>query len=256
MIKKVLIVDDDSLIRNFLKDSLKKLKKDVDIAINGEVAIEKIQKDNFDLIITDMKMPKKNGIDVLKIAKQKNPNVIVIIISAFAKIQNATQALNLGAFTYLIKPFSFDTIDAVIKKAEEHKNLILENSFLKKEISNHNSSDIIAKSPYMQNLLNNIDKIAKSSSSVFISGESGTGKEVIAKIIHQRSNRANSPFIKVNLAAISATLIESEFFGHEKGAFTGADTTKKGRFELANKGTLLLDEITEIPIHLQAKLLR
>lgn len=256
MIKKILIVDDEPLIRNFLKESLIRLKKEVLTAHNGFDAIKKIEKNHFDLVITDIKMPKKDGIEVLKYSKQKNPNTIVIVISAFAKIQNAIKALNFGAFNYLIKPFSFDTLLAIIKKAEEHQNLILENSLLKKEISSNNSFDIIAKSPYMQNLVNSIEKIAKSSSSIFISGESGTGKEVIAKLIHQRSNRSENPFLKVNLAAISPTLLESEFFGHEKGSFTGADAQKKGRFELANTGTLLLDEITEIPINLQAKLLR
>ncbi|NGX43957.1 MAG: Transcriptional regulatory protein ZraR [Candidatus Anoxychlamydiales bacterium] len=255
MINKILVVDDEPLIRNFLKESLTRLNKKVFTAQNGQDAIKQIENQDFDLVITDVKMPKKSGIDVLKFAKQKNKNTLVVVISAFAKINSAIEALNFGAFNYLVKPFSFDTLKAIINKAEEHHNLILENFSLKKEIST-TSLDIIAKSFYMQNLVNNIEKIAKSRSSVFISGESGVGKEVIAKLIHQRSNRNENLFIKVNLAAISPTLLESEFFGHEKGAFTGADTQNKGRFELANKGTLLLDEITEIPINLQAKLLR
>ncbi|NGX49652.1 MAG: Transcriptional regulatory protein ZraR [Candidatus Anoxychlamydiales bacterium] len=255
MINKILIVDDEPLIRNFLKESLTRLNKKVFTAQNGQDAIKQIENQDFDLVITDVKMPKKSGIDVLKFAKQKNKNTLVVVISAFAKINSAIEALNFGAYNYLVKPFSFDTLKAIINKAEEHQNLILENFSLKKEISN-TSFDIIAKSFYMQNLVNNIEKIAKSRSSVFISGESGVGKEVIAKLIHQRSNRNKNPFIKVNLAAISPTLLESEFFGHEKGAFTGADTQNIGRFELANKGTLLLDEITELPINLQAKLLR
>ena len=255
MINKILVVDDEPLIRNFLKESLTRLNKKVFTAQNGQDAIKQIENQDFDLVITDVKMPKKSGIDVLKFVKQKNKNTLVVVISAFAKINSAIEALNFGAFNYLVKPFSFDTLKAIINKAEEHHNLILENFSLKKEIST-TSLDIIAKSFYMQNLVNNIEKIAKSRSSVFISGESGVGKEVIAKLIHQRSNRNENLFIKVNLAAISPTLLESEFFGHEKGAFTGADTQNKGRFELANKGTLLLDEITEIPINLQAKLLR
>ena len=255
MINKILVVDDEPLIRNFLKESLTRLNKKVFTAQNGQDAIKQIENQDFDLVITDVKMPKKSGIDVLKFVKQKNKNTLVVVISAFAKINSAIEALNFGAFNYLVKPFSFDTLKAIINKAEEHQNLILENFSLKKEISN-TSFDIIAKSFYMQNLVNNIEKIAKSRSSVFISGESGVGKEVIAKLIHQRSSRNKNPFIKVNLAAISPTLLESEFFGHEKGAFTGADTQNIGRFELANKGTLLLDEITELPINLQAKLLR
>jgi len=255
MIEKILIVDDEPLIRNFLKESLLRLNKQVFEAQNGLEAIKELKNQDFDLIITDIKMPKKNGIDVLKFVKQKNRSTPVIVISAFAKIDAAIEALNFGAFNYLVKPFSFNTLKTIINKVEEHQKLLLENISLKKEISN-SYFDIIAKSFFMQNLVNSIEKIAKSKSSVFISGESGTGKEVIAKLIHQRSLRSKNPFIKVNLAAISPTLLESEFFGHERGAFTGADIQKKGRFELANKGTLLLDEITEIPINLQAKLLR
>jgi len=256
MIKKVLVVDDEPLMRSFIEESLKRLKKDVITAQDGQEAIKYINKENFDLIITDMKMPKKDGLDVLKYAKASTPNALVIIITAFGKIENAVEAMNLGAFNYLIKPFSFDTLGAIIKKAEEQKSLISENTYLKRKVFSCPQTEIIAKSNYMQNMLSTIEKISKSSSSVFISGESGTGKEVIAKLIHQKSERRNSAFIKVNCAAISQTLLESEFFGHEKGAFTGALEQKKGRFELANKGTLLLDEITEIPINLQAKLLR
>ncbi len=255
-IKKVLIVDDEPLIRNFLKDSLARLNKDIHQAENGEEAISKIQQDNFDLIITDMKMPKKNGLDVLKYARKKNPSALVILITAFASLDTAIDSLNEGAFNYLIKPFSIDSLEAALKKAEEYKYLLQENTYLRNEITYPKNFQIIAKSLPMKNIINTIDKIAVSNASVFISGESGTGKEVIAQLIHFRSKRASNPFIKVNCAAIPDTLIESEFFGHEKGSFTGAFDQKKGRFELANKGTLLLDEITEIPSNLQAKLLR
>jgi len=256
MIKKILVVDDDPLIRNFLKESLTRLKKEVHLAKNAEEAITLTDQDNFDLIFTDMKMPKKDGLEVLKHAKRSNPNVYVIIITAFGNIENAVDAIKLGAFNYLIKPFTYEIIETILKKVQEHSSLILENNFLKQQFISDNQEEFIAESSYMKNLLKNFDKISNCSSSVFISGESGTGKEVIAKLIHQRSNRNNNPFIKVNCAAISPSLLESEFFGHEKGAFTGAIEQKKGRFELANKGTLLLDEITEIPPNLQAKLLR
>ena len=164
MIDKILVVDDEPLIRNFLKESLTRLNKKVFTAQNGFDAIKQIENQHFDLVITDVKMPKKSGIDVLKFVKQKNKNTLVIVISAFAKINFAIEALNFGAFNYLVKPFSFDTLKAIINKAEEHQNLILENFSLKKEISN-SSFDIIAKSFYMQNLVNSIEKIAKSRSS-------------------------------------------------------------------------------------------
>ncbi len=256
MIKKILVVDDEPLIRNFLNDSLVRLKKEVHLAQNGQEAISLLDKENFDLVITDMKIPQKNGLDILKYAKKINPTIYVIIITAYGNIENVVEAMKLGAFNYLIKPFTFDVIETIIKKAQEHSSLISENTFLKQQFISNNQQNIIFQSLFMKNMLKNIDKISNSSSSVFISGESGTGKEVIAKLIHQRSNRKENPFIKVNCAAISPTLLESEFFGHEKGAFTGAVEQKKGRFELANNGTLLLDEITEIPPNLQAKLLR
>lgn len=255
MIKKILVVDDEPLIRNFIEESLTSLKKEVFLATNGQEALNLLEKENFELVITDMQMPQKNGLEVLKYAKKINPHMYVIIITAFGNIENAVEAMKLGAFNYLIKPFTFEIIESLLKKIEEHSCLISENMILKNQVSN-NHEEIIFKSFPMKNLLKNIDKISNSSSSVFISGESGTGKEIIAKIIHQKSNRNLNPFIKVNCAAISPTLLESEFFGHEKGAFTGAIEQKKGRFELANTGTLLLDEITEIPPNLQAKLLR
>lgn len=256
MIKKILVIDDEPSIRNFLNDSLTKLKKEVHLAQNATDAINLLNQEDFDLVITDMKMPKNNGLEVLKNAKKINPSIYVIIITAFGNIENAVEAMNLGAFNYLIKPFTYEVLESIIKKAEEHSSLILENNLLKNQFISDPKDEIIYNSLYMKDLLKNIDKISNSSSSVFISGESGTGKEVIAKLIHQRSNRKENPFIKVNCAAISPSLLESEFFGHEKGAFTGAVEQKKGRFELANNGTLLLDEITEIPPNLQAKLLR
>jgi two-component system response regulator AtoC len=175
-------------------------------------------------------------------------------MTAFGTIENAVEAMNLGAFNYLIKPFSIESIEILIKKAKDHINLIKENQYLRKEISKH--PKIIANSLSMQNILKEIDKIAKSSACVFINGESGTGKEILAHHIHFLSQRANKPFIKVNCAAICESLIESEFFGHEKGSFTGADKKRIGRFELSDGGTLLLDEITEMPKALQSKLLR
>lgn len=258
-IQKILIVDDEMLVRNFLAETLRRKKFEVETAESGQKALNLLKDTPFDMIITDMKMPGMTGIDVLRKAKELSPHTIVVIITAFGSIENAVEAMRLGAFNYLIKPFSPDTIEAVIEKAQEHQALIEENQYLRQQLSQGGSGsapNIIAESPSMKKILNDIMQVAQSNTSVFIHGESGTGKEVIAHAIHTHSQRAQQPFIKVNCAAIPETLIESEFFGHEKGSFTGATSRRLGRFELAHKGTLLLDEITETPMGLQAKLLR
>jgi two-component system, NtrC family, response regulator AtoC len=199
-------------------------------------------------------MPDMTGIDLLRKLKELSPQTVSIVITAYASVENAVEAMRLGALNYLIKPFSPDTIEAIIEKATEHVTLVTENSYLRQE--NSSTQQIVAESPAMKQILSDIAKVAKSNASIFIHGESGTGKEVIAQAIHQHSLRLNRPFIKVNCAAIAESLAESEFFGHEKGSFTGANSKRIGRFELANQGTLLLDEITEVPIGMQAKLLR
>lgn len=251
-IHKVLVADDEPLIRNFLYDTLKRKNMDIHLAANGKEAIELLKKENFDLILSDVKMPYKSGLEVLQFAKKHSPSTIVIIMTAFASVENAVLAMKSGAFNYLIKPFSPSTIETIIEKVNDHTKLIKENQYLR---SLH-TSIMIAESPQMKKIQKDIKKIAKSSASVFISGESGTGKEVLAHSIHYQSLKAQNSFIKINCAAISSSLIESEFFGHEKGSFTGAEKKKIGKFELADKGSLLLDEVTEIPISLQPKLLR
>lgn len=258
-IQQVLVCDDEPLIRNFLKTTLERKGKKVTLATDGQEGIECLKQAKFDLVITDMKMPNNTGIDVLKFAKKAHRDTIVILITAMGIIEDAIEATRHGAFNYLIKPFSPESIETLVDKAEEHQHLLSENQYLRKAISfssPHTCLDILLKSPSMKKILSEIDKIANSTASVFISGESGCGKEVIAQAIHHRSKRAQFPFIKVNCAAIPESLIESEFFGHEKGAFTGASGKRIGRFELADKGSLLLDEVTEIPLNLQPKLLR
>jgi two-component system response regulator AtoC len=252
-IQKILIVDDEMLMRSFLQETFKRKNYEIYVAENGSMAFDLISKEDFDLIITDIKMPIKNGMEILEYAKEKNPSCQVIMMTAHGTIENAVEAMQKGAFNYLIKPFSFETIEMLVEQAENHLSLMKENQFLKKEFL---SQPFIAESPFMKDLSKQLDKIAKSQASVFISGESGTGKEVIAQAIHNLSNRSKQNFIRVNCAAIPESLLESEFFGYEKGAFTGANSKKEGRFELADKGTLLLDEITEIPLSLQPKLLR
>lgn len=256
-IKKILVVDDEKLLRLFLKDVLERLKKEVVVAKNGQEAIHLLGREKFDLIFTDMQMGKVSGLDVLKEARKQSPQAIGIIMTAYGTIEEAVISTKQGAFHYLIKPFSYEAIESVLQKAEEHKFLVEENKFLRKQaLLKSETRDFIFQSKVMKKICQDIEKIANSSASVFITGESGTGKERIAEKIHTLSPRKNKSFIKVNCAAIPDTLLESEFFGHEKGAFTGALSTREGRFELANNGTLLLDEVTEIPLSLQPKLLR
>ncbi len=257
-IEKVLVIDDEALVRNFVEETLKRLHLEVFTAENGQKALKLLKDQVFDLVITDMKMPDMTGIDIIKKVRELSPASLIVVVTGYGSIENAVEAMRLGAFNYLIKPFSPDMIEALIDKASEHLSLVNENQFLRSEARNSGgtSNTVIGTSPQMQAIQKQVQQVAKSNANVFITGESGTGKEVIAHAIHYQSPRAAGPFIKVNCAAVPESLIESEFFGHEKGAFTGANAKRLGRFELANGGTLLLDEITEVPLGLQAKLLR
>ena len=258
-IEKVLVIDEDVAVRDFLSETLHNKGFEVETISSGAKALKLLNDSSFDLIITDMRPGEVSGIDILRKVKENHPNTIVIIVTAFGTIENSVEAMRLGAFTYILKPFSADAIIATIEKAKEHITLVAENNYLRHQVSNGGGRakrKVIAESPLMKQILADVEQIAKSNANIFITGESGTGKEVIAHTIHYHSPRADRPFIKVNCAAVPETLIESEFFGHEKGAFTGANLKHLGRFELANGGSLLLDEVTEIPLGLQAKLLR
>lgn len=256
-IEKILIVDDELLMRNYLMEALKRKGFEVTAVENGEKAVKCLEESAFDMVITDMKMGGLSGMDVLKKVKELSPQTLVIVVTAFGSIENAVDAMKLGAFHYLIKPFSLESLMANIEKGNQHVALVEENNYLRQQVSSSKyGRHVVAESPAMQQILKDVEAISKSNSSVFVCGETGTGKEVMAHLIHYSSPRKNKPFIKVNCAAVPDTLVESEFFGHEKGAFTGAAAKRLGRFELANEGSLLLDEITEIPLVLQAKLLR
>lgn len=256
-IEKILIVDDEMLMRNFMVEALKRKGIEAVPAESGEAALKLLQEQSFDMVITDLKMPGMTGMDVLRKVKELSPRTLVMLVTAFGTIENAVEAMKGGAYHYLIKPFSPESLMANIEKANQHVALVEENRYLRQQVeSKYDAGAFVAESPSMKQILKDIERIAKSNASVMITGETGTGKEVIAHLVHYHSLRANAPFIKVNCAAIPETLVESEFFGHEKGAFTGAVSKRLGRFELANSGSLLLDEITEIPAPLQAKLLR
>ncbi len=255
--EKILVIDDEPLMREFIEEALSRSGYKIVAVSNGKDGISLIKKQPFDLIITDLKMEPIDGIEVLKKAQQISPETPVIIITAYATIDTAISTLKSGAVDYLIKPFSAEAIEIAVKRALERVHIKAENKFLRSELQSYiGPAEMIGSSKAMEELRKNILKVANSRSTVLIRGETGVGKELVARAIHYSSPRRNKPFIKVNCAALSSGILESELFGHEKGAFTGAYERKLGRFELANGGSLLLDEISEIHIDLQPKLLR
>lgn len=252
----ILVVDDEKSMREILEIFLRSEGYAVAVAENGEKAIDAVKKDIFDLIITDMKMPRVSGLELLKNVKQIASDTIVVIITAFGTTDSAVEAMKLGAYDYIQKPFQLDNIRLVVKNALDKQQLQKDVSLLKQQLKPPSLENIIGKSQSMQTLFSVISKTAESNASVLITGESGTGKELVAKAIHSLSPRKDNHFVAVNCAAIPEGLLESELFGYMKGAFTGAASSKQGLFELANDGTLFLDEIGEMPMSLQAKLLR
>lgn len=253
----VLIVDDEKHQRDTLSDYLSSQKHTVTTASGVEEAVQLIKSKIIDIVFTDFKMPGKSGLDLLREIKKINPDTQVVIMTAFGTIENAVTAMKAGAFDYITKPIDLDEIDLLIKRINERQNLLSENRRLKEQLTNrYQLSGIISSSVKMEEVISIASRVAESKAAVLIRGESGTGKEVLAKAIHFSSERKDKPFIAVNCAALNENLLESELFGHEKGAFTGADKQKRGRFELANEGTLLLDEIGDLPAATQVKLLR
>lgn len=253
---KVLVVDDQKSIREILEIFLKSEGFSVSAADNGRTALDIMKDDIFDLVITDMKMPKLSGIDLLKNIKEIAPNTVVVIITAFGTPESAVEAMKLGAFDYIQKPFKMDDIRLVIKNAFEKKRLQTDLSILKEQLGTASFENMVGKSPAMLELFSMLTKYASSSANVLITGESGTGKELIAKAVYNLSPRKTGRFVTLNCAAIPEGLLESELFGYIKGAFSGAVSNKEGLFELADEGTIFLDEIAEMPVALQAKLLR
>lgn len=250
----ILIVDDDQNIRKVLKDLLEKEGFHTLTAHDVDTAIPIIEKQDLDLIITDLKMPGKSGMDLITFCQEGKPAIPIIMITAFGNIEAAVIAIKKGAYDFITKPFDENELLNVIEKA------ISESEMNKELISDYFDkagpfTEIIGRTPTIQQILQTVQKIAPTDSTVLITGETGVGKEIIARAIHLTSHRRSHPFVKVNCAAIPETLLESELFGYEKGAFTGAVTNKPGRFEIAHQGTIFLDEIGDMPLHLQAKLL-
>jgi len=255
---KILVVDDEAPIRDMIKKGLFQMGGfDVEVAKNGLEAIEKIEKDVFDLVLTDLKMPGMDGLELLKTIKGTRPEVMVILMTAYGSIETAVEAMKMGANDYITKPIDLNELLIHISKAQKESLLLRENRLLRIEVrKKFEFNNIIGKSKKMQEIFSLIEKVALGSSTVIIYGGSGTGKELVAKAIHYNSPRSDRPFIPFNCGAIPETLVESELFGHTKGAFTGAIQAKKGLFEEANGGTLFLDEISTILPSVQVKLLR
>ena len=254
---RILVVDDEKSMRDFLSIMLKKEGYEVVTAENGGDALKTVQGEIFDLVISDVKMPELDGIDVLKAVKEVSPETVVIMITAFATTETAVEAMKLGAYDYIIKPFKVDEIKLIIRKALEKHSLRKENILLRREIESRvGFENFIGKSEPMQRIFALIKQVADTKSTVLITGESGTGKELVAKALHFNSARKECPFVTVNCGALPETLLESELFGSMKGAFTGAVSNRQGLFEAANSGTLFLDEISSTTPALQIKLLR
>ncbi len=254
---KILVIDDDPTVLDVLKTFLSEKGYEVTLSDSGESGLELLISERFDLAIIDLVIPRVGGIEILKELNSRRIKVPVIIMTAYGTIQNAVLSMKLGAFDYITKPFNLEELQLIIEKALEVSRLERENIALKGQLrQRYHFSVLVGDSIKMQRIYDLIEKIADTDSTILITGESGTGKELVAKTIHYNSSRAEGPFVPINCAAIPRDLLESELFGHERGAFTGAVNTRIGRFELANKGTLFLDEIGELDPSLQVKLLR
>jgi len=257
MADTILVVEDKESMLDMLKQTLESEGYLVIAARDGSEGIRKLADERIGLVVTDLKLPKKNGFDVLKAVKQENPLLPVIVMTAFGTIETAVRAVKDGAYDFLTKPFDTDHMLVLIRRALDATRLATENILLKEEFSDKlGMPKIIGKSSQMQEITSKIQKVAPTNATVLIHGESGTGKELFARAIHYLSLRNNAPFIAINSAAIPRELLESELFGYERGAFTGAEARKLGKLELADKGTVFLDEIGDMDLALQAKLLR
>ncbi len=254
---RILVVDDEAAMRESLTDWLMEDDYEVSQASNGEDAISKAKEIGFDVVLLDLKMPGMNGLETMKRLKEVSPETEIVMMTAYATVDTAVQAMKVGAFDYMVKPFDPDEIEIHIQKIIAHRELVNENILLRKKLEEkYQFDEIIGKSDPMQELFDMITRVAPTDSTVLITGESGTGKELVAQAIHGNSPRCFMPFIPVSCGALPDSLLESELFGYERGAFTGADHAKRGRFEMADNGTLFLDEIGDISLKTQVDLLR
>jgi DNA-binding NtrC family response regulator len=255
--EKILIVDDERGMLSLLDKVLSKEGYYIKTATDADSAFSLIKSEEFDLIVTDIDMPKKDGIELLKEIRNFSESINVIMITAYATVESAINAMKLGAYDYITKPFQIDEIKMVIKKALERERLIIENKYLRNELkTGRDFQGVKGKSPAIQRAFELANSVAASNANVLIEGESGTGKELIARFIHYSSARSDKPFVVLNCSALPEGILESELFGHEKGAFSGAVSKRKGRFELSQNGTIFIDEVGDLTPHAQIKLLR
>ena len=254
---RLLVIDDESHQRELLTDYLRKQKHDVVSAADGQEGIERLQIEGAEAAFVDMRMPRMDGLAFIKKALEIFPDLAVVVMTAYGTVESAVEAMKAGAFDYLLKPIDLEHLGLIIEKIKNQNRLIAENRYLKRKLEEVDRPDgIIGESKIIKKLLSEISRIAQSDATVLIRGESGTGKELVARAIHFASSRAQGPFLAINCTSLPETLLESELFGHERGAFTGAVARHLGRFELADKGTIFLDEIGDISQAIQAKLLR
>jgi two-component system response regulator PilR (NtrC family) len=254
---RILIVDDEMSMRNLFSIMLAKEGYEVDVAEDGMAALSLLDKKIYDLVITDIIMPKIKGTELLKKVKEVHPETVVIMITAYASTESAVEAMKEGAYDYITKPFSVEEIKVIIAKALERGKLERENLFLKRELDKgHSFESIIGVSPVMQRVFDLIERVSQTKTNILISGESGTGKELVARAVHNKSQRKSLPFVVINCGGIPENLLESDLFGHVKGSFTGAISHKEGLFEIADTGTIFLDEVGELTAPIQVKLLR
>ena len=252
----LLVVDDEPSMREFLDILLRKEGHEVSAAADAGAALARIAQGDLDLVITDLRLGRESGIDVLKAVKEQSPATEVVIVTAFATTENAIQAMKLGAYDYVLKPFKVEELRLVVQKALEHRALVAENRVLRLKAGVPRQEELIGRSPAIEEVRQMVEKVAPARTTVLVTGESGTGKEVVARAIHRRGGRQDQPFVAINCGAIPEGLIESELFGHEKGSFTGASEARAGLFEVAGSGTLFLDEVGDLPPPVQVKLLR
>ncbi len=254
---RILVVDDEMIVCESCERILIEEGHTVDIALSGKEALTKMKEHPYDIVITDLKMPGIDGMEVLKTVRKDYPDTLVIMITGFSTVETAVEAMKLGAFDYIPKPFTPDEVTVVVGKALEQKSLLLENVYLRQELQEkYGFHQLVGKSKKMQEIYRTIVKVAPTDRTVMIYGGTGTGKELVARAIHFNSPRRDKPFVPVDCAVLSENLLESELFGHVKGSFTGAISTKPGLFEVADGGTLFLDEVGNISISIQTKLLR
>ncbi|MDF1543619.1 MAG: sigma-54 dependent transcriptional regulator [bacterium] len=251
----VLVVDDDNLVNEFLVEALQRTGFECKAAYSGEEALIAFQQSSFDIVLTDLKMKAMDGLTLIGKLRKINPKAVIIMMTAYGTIETAVNAIKIGAHDFLLKPVLPETLDHIMNRVTEMIELRQENAILKRDVADR-FQNMIGSSRAMTNLFDLVQAVAPARSTIMITGGSGTGKEMVARAIHYSSNRAEGPFVKLNCAAIPESLVEAELFGYEKGAFTDAKKTNRGRFELADGGTLLLDEISEMPMNLQSKLLR